>query len=52
MGALMALLEKPQRQPLGGEGCFATERKRPLPYLPRGDRVVNVRLGCGDSAII
>ncbi|MCV6586097.1 MAG: exodeoxyribonuclease VII large subunit [Marinibacterium sp.] len=34
MGALMALLEKRKAQ-LAGEGLFAPERKRPLPYLPQ-----------------
>ncbi|MBE1283131.1 MAG: exodeoxyribonuclease VII large subunit [Rhodobacteraceae bacterium] len=33
-GALMALLEKRKKQ-LEGEGLFAAERKRPLPYLPQ-----------------
>jgi len=33
-GALMALLEKRKKQ-LEAEGLFATERKRPLPYLPQ-----------------
>ncbi len=33
-GALMALLEKRKKQ-LEAEGLFATERKKPLPYLPQ-----------------
>ena len=33
VGALMALLEK-RKQQLAGEGLFAPDRKRPLPYLP------------------
>lgn len=33
-GALMAMLER-RRAALAAEGLFATERKRPLPYLPR-----------------
>ena len=33
-GALMALLEA-RRKKLAGEGLFAAERKKPLPYLPR-----------------
>ena len=33
-GALMAMLEK-RRAALAAEGLFATERKRPLPVLPR-----------------
>src|SRR5262245_44096816 len=33
-GALMALLEERKRK-LAAEGLFATERKRPLPFLPR-----------------
>ncbi|TNE40277.1 MAG: exodeoxyribonuclease VII large subunit [Alphaproteobacteria bacterium] len=33
VGALMALLEERKRK-LAAEGLFATERKRPLPYLP------------------
>jgi exodeoxyribonuclease VII large subunit len=33
VGALMALLED-RRKKLLGEGLFAAERKRPLPYLP------------------
>lgn len=33
MGALMAMLEKRKAQ-LAGEGLFAAERKRPIPYLP------------------
>ena len=33
MGALMAMLEKRKAQ-LAAEGLFATERKKPLPYLP------------------
>jgi exodeoxyribonuclease VII large subunit len=32
-GALLALLEK-RRKALAAEGLFATERKRPLPFLP------------------
>lgn len=32
-GALMAMLEK-RKAALAAEGLFATERKRPLPYLP------------------
>ena len=32
-GALMAMLEK-RKAALAGEGLFAAERKRPLPYLP------------------
>jgi exodeoxyribonuclease VII large subunit len=34
VGALMALLEERKKQ-LTAEGLFATERKRPLPFLPR-----------------
>ncbi|SMX43353.1 exodeoxyribonuclease VII large subunit [Actibacterium lipolyticum] len=33
MGALMAMLEK-RKKALEGEGLFAAERKKPLPYLP------------------
>ncbi|MGK7652447.1 exodeoxyribonuclease VII large subunit [Roseovarius sp. B08] len=33
MGALMAMLEA-RRKALAGEGLFAAERKKPLPYLP------------------
>ncbi|PUB18822.1 exodeoxyribonuclease VII large subunit [Yoonia sediminilitoris] len=33
VGALMAMLEK-RKALLQGEGLFASERKRPLPYLP------------------
>jgi exodeoxyribonuclease VII large subunit len=33
VGALMALLEE-RRRVLAGEGLFAEERKRPIPYLP------------------
>ncbi|SPJ27486.1 exodeoxyribonuclease VII large subunit [Falsiruegeria mediterranea] len=33
-GALMALLEKRKKQ-LEAEGLFASERKKPLPYLPQ-----------------
>ena len=33
MGALMAMLEA-RRKALAGEGLFAPERKKPLPYLP------------------
>ncbi|WP_338550760.1 exodeoxyribonuclease VII large subunit [Roseovarius phycicola] len=33
VGALMAMLEK-RRTMLAGEGLFAPERKKPLPYLP------------------
>ncbi|MEO6395020.1 MAG: exodeoxyribonuclease VII large subunit [Devosia sp.] len=33
-GALMALLEE-RRKKLAAEGLFASERKKPLPYLPR-----------------
>lgn len=33
VGALMAMLEK-RRKALEAEGLFATDRKRPLPYLP------------------
>ncbi|MDP1837562.1 MAG: exodeoxyribonuclease VII large subunit, partial [Reyranella sp.] len=33
-GALMALLEE-RRRKLAGEGLFAADRKRELPYLPR-----------------
>jgi exodeoxyribonuclease VII large subunit len=34
VGALMQLIEE-RRKKLAGEGLFADERKRPLPYLPR-----------------
>lgn len=34
VGALMALLEE-RKKKLAGEGLFAPERKKPLPYLPR-----------------
>ena len=33
MGALMAMLEK-RKTALAAEGLFASERKRPIPYLP------------------
>ncbi|MEJ2037209.1 MAG: exodeoxyribonuclease VII large subunit, partial [Maritimibacter sp.] len=33
MGALMAMLEK-RKAMLAGEGLFAPERKRPIPFLP------------------
>ncbi len=45
IGELLARLEQ-LRQKLGGEGLFARERKRPLPFLPR-----EIGLICGrDSA--
>lgn len=44
LGALMALLEQ-RRQKLAGEGLFAAERKRPLPYLPRVIGVVTSPTG-------
>jgi exodeoxyribonuclease VII large subunit len=34
VGALMALIEERKRK-LSAEGLFASERKRPIPYLPR-----------------
>nr|WP_279614806.1 exodeoxyribonuclease VII large subunit [Sphingomicrobium astaxanthinifaciens] len=43
-GALMALLEK-RKKALAGEGLFARERKRPLPYLPRVIGVVTSPTG-------
>ncbi|MEQ1901030.1 MAG: exodeoxyribonuclease VII large subunit [Devosia sp.] len=43
-GALMALLEE-RRNKLAAEGLFATERKRPLPYLPRVIGVVTSPTG-------
>ena len=43
-GALMALLEK-RRAALTAEGLFATERKRPLPYLPRRIGIVTSPTG-------
>jgi exodeoxyribonuclease VII large subunit len=43
-GALLALLEKTRRR-LEAEGLFATERKRPLPFLPRVIGVVTSPTG-------
>ncbi len=43
-GALLALLEKLKAR-LAGEGLFAAERKRPLPYLPRTIGVVTSPTG-------
>ena len=43
-GALLALLEK-TRQRLAAEGLFASERKRPLPYLPTTIGVVTSPTG-------
>jgi exodeoxyribonuclease VII large subunit len=43
-GALLALLEKLKLK-LAGEGLFAVERKRPLPYLPRTIGVVTSPTG-------
>ena len=43
-GALLALLEK-TRQRLAAEGLFASERKRPLPFLPRVIGVVTSPTG-------
>ncbi len=43
-GALLALLEK-RKQALAAEGLFATERKRPLPFLPRVIGVVTSPTG-------
>ena len=43
-GALMALLEE-RRKKLAGEGLFAAERKKPLPYLPRVIGVVTSPTG-------
>ncbi|MFZ2996500.1 exodeoxyribonuclease VII large subunit [Sphingobium sp.] len=43
-GALMALLEKLKAR-LAGEGLFAVERKRPLPFLPRTIGVVTSPTG-------
>lgn len=43
-GALMALLEKLKAK-LAGEGLFAPERKRPLPFLPRTIGVVTSPTG-------
>jgi exodeoxyribonuclease VII large subunit len=44
LGALMALLEQ-RKQKLAAEGLFASERKRPLPYLPRVIGVVTSPTG-------
>jgi exodeoxyribonuclease VII large subunit len=43
-GALLALLEKLKAR-LAGEGLFAAERKRPLPFLPRTIGVVTSPTG-------
>jgi exodeoxyribonuclease VII large subunit len=43
-GALLALLEKLKIR-LAGEGLFAAERKKPLPYLPRTIGVVTSPTG-------
>lgn len=43
-GALMALLEKLKAK-LAGEGLFAVERKKPLPFLPRTIGVVTSPTG-------
>lgn len=43
-GALMAMLEK-RKAALAAEGLFATERKRPLPYLPEVIGVVTSPTG-------
>ncbi|WP_031298306.1 exodeoxyribonuclease VII large subunit [Sphingobium lactosutens] len=43
-GALMALLEK-LKSKLAGEGLFAPERKKPLPFLPRTIGVVTSPTG-------
>ncbi|QGP80308.1 exodeoxyribonuclease VII large subunit [Sphingobium sp. CAP-1] len=43
-GALMALLEKLKAK-LAGEGLFAMERKKPLPFLPRTIGVVTSPTG-------
>ncbi len=44
VGALMALLEQRRKQ-LAAEGLFDSERKRPLPYLPRVIGVVTSPTG-------
>ena len=44
VGALMALLEE-RRRKLAAEGLFDSERKRPLPYLPK-------LIGVGDPSMI
>lgn len=44
VGALMALLEE-RRRKLQAEGLFATERKRPLPFLPKVIGVVTSPTG-------
>lgn len=44
IGALMALLEE-RRKKLAAEGLFASERKRPLPYLPKVVGVVTSPTG-------
>lgn len=43
-GALMALLDK-RRRALAAEGLFASERKKPLPYIPRVIGVVTSPTG-------
>ncbi|MDE1991419.1 MAG: exodeoxyribonuclease VII large subunit [Rhizobiaceae bacterium] len=43
-GALMALLEERKRK-LGAEGLFASERKRPLPFMPHVIGVVTSPTG-------
>lgn len=43
-GALMALLNE-RRLKLEGEGLFSTERKRPLPYMPRTIGIVTSPTG-------
>ncbi|MEQ1493186.1 MAG: exodeoxyribonuclease VII large subunit, partial [Terricaulis sp.] len=44
VGALLAQLEK-LKQKLQGEGLFARERKKPIPYLPRTIGVVTSPTG-------
>jgi exodeoxyribonuclease VII large subunit len=43
-GALMALLDR-RRRALAGEGLFAEDRKRPLPFLPRTIGIVTSPTG-------
>lgn len=51
LGELLARLEQ-RRRLLAAEGLFATERKRPLPFLPRGVGLVTGRDSAAERDVL